>query len=135
MKAFIKNINWVDEGDVFCFSLIEEDKLEALKEFLEVANKLSDPPVFNLYWGTNESFEFDTEHLLHFINSAVDITSEEIAIFDKFEIYGFDLYAEIMDSIPDELCNIWLTKEDIESIREPFIKIYSKELWDALDLL
>lgn len=68
MKAYIGNIDWADEGDVFFFSVEEEGRLQALKELLKIVTKLKiTPPTVEMYWGTNEFFRFSTEKLLRFI--------------------------------------------------------------------
>lgn len=52
MKAYIGNIDWADEGDVFFFSVEEENRLQALKELLKIITKLKiAPPTVEMYWG------------------------------------------------------------------------------------
>lgn len=134
MKIFVDNIDWVDEGNVFCLSYIGEDELEALKSLVEVVDSLSDSMVLQLYWGTNENFEFDSEDILRMINSVKDITPEEEATLTKFGVYGYDILDAIIENLPDEITNMWLNDEDINKLKDPFIKMYSEEDWENLGL-
>lgn len=87
MKAYIGNIDWADEGDVFFFSVEEEDRLQALKKLLQTVIELEiAPSTVEMYWGTNEFFRFDSEKLLRFIEQAEDISEEELKVFDKFGV-------------------------------------------------
>ena len=43
-----------------------------------------------MYWGSNEYFNFEADDLLGFINEAEDISEEELAVFNKFKISGFE---------------------------------------------
>lgn len=103
MKAYIGNIDWADEGDVFFFSVEEEGRLQALKELLKIITKLKiAPPTVEMYWGTNEFFRFSTEKLLRFIEQAEDISEEELKVFDKFGVFGFDIYQNMISLIFEE---------------------------------
>lgn len=138
MKAYIGNIDWADEGDVFFFSVEEEDRLQALKEILKIITKLKiAPPTVEMYWGTNEFFSFSTEKLLRFIEQAEDISDEELKVFDKFGVFGFDIYQNMINLIFEEWLNprydtLELSKEDLDKIEPHYIILYGQGQWDEL---
>lgn len=84
--------------------------------------------------GTNEYFDFNTGDLLAFIDGAKDISEEELAIFDKFRVSGFDIYGGISNSIRDSIwdseCDI--TQEDLDRIKPLYIELYGQESWDSM---
>lgn len=138
MKAYIGNIDWADEGDVFFFSVEEENRLQALKELLKIITKLKiAPPTVEMYWGTNEFFRFSTEKLLRFIEQAEDISEEELKVFDKFGVFGFDIYQNMISLIFEEWLNPRydtpeLSKEDLDKIEPHYIILYGQAQWDEL---
>lgn len=138
MKAYIGNIDWADEGDVFFFSVEEEDKLQALKKLLQIVIELEiAPSTVEMYWGTNEFFRFDSEKLLRFIEQAEDISDEELKVFDKFGVFGFDIYQNILTLIFDEWLNPRydtpeLSQEDLDKIGPHYILLYGQGQWDEL---
>ena len=103
MKVYIGDVDWADEGDVFFFSVEYEENLKAMKSLIEIISELDLSLSADMYWGTNEYFNFNTEDLLAFIDGAKDISEEELAIFDKFGVSGFDIYGGISDSIRDSI--------------------------------
>lgn len=138
MKAYIGNIDWADEGDVFFFSVEEEDRLQALKKLLQIVIELEiAPSTVEMYWGTNEFFRFDSEKLLRFIEQAEDISDEELKVFDKFGVFGFDIYQNILTLIFDEWLNPRydtpeLSQEDLDKIEPHYILLYGQGQWDEL---
>lgn len=134
MKVFIDNINWADEGDIFCFSLIEEDKLKALKDLIEASGNTLDSIEITLYWGTNECLDFDCCDILNLIDQAKDISQEELAVFNKFKVEGLDVYNKIIDTIPEIISELLLDDKDINKLKKPFIKLYSEQDWKNLEL-
>lgn len=90
-----------------------------------------------MYWGTNEFFSFSTEKLLRFIEQAEDISDEELKVFDKFGVFGFDIYQNIISLIFEEWLNPRydtpeLSKEDLDKIEPHYIILYGQAQWDEL---
>lgn len=86
-----------------------------------------------IYWGTNESFDFTSEDLLDFIDSAKDISEEELAVFKKFKISGFDIYDRMLDIINDLIWDLEdVTQETLDRIKPFYIKLYSQDDWDDI---
>ena len=67
MKAYIGNVNWADEGNVFFFSVESEENLKAMKDLIDILVELDLFYSSEMYWGTNEFFDFDKNDLLRFI--------------------------------------------------------------------
>lgn len=143
MKAYINNVDWADEGDVFFFSVESEENLQLMKELIKVYEKFD---LFydeiEMYWGTNESFSFNSVDFLRFIEGAKDISKEELAVFEKFSVYGFDIYDRIFEELR-ELIYYWeypgryvvpdnLTQEGLDKIKPLYIKLYGQESWDKV---
>ncbi len=95
-----------------------------------------------MYWGTNEFFDFGAEDFLRFIEGAEDISKEELAVFEKFNVYGFDIYERILDELQG-LIYYWeypgryvvsdnLTQEGLDKIKPLYIKLYGQENWDKV---
>lgn len=135
MKAYIGNVDWADEGNIFFFSKASEETLQLTKELLEIFKEIDlIPEEFEMYWGTNEFFIFDIEDLIGFIDQAEDISDDELKVFEKFKVTGFDIYDRIMDSIYDCL-NPWndtveIEKDDVNRIEPLFIKLFGQKCWD-----
>ena len=131
MKAFINNLDWADEGDVFFFSVETEQNLLAMRKLLVV---LSGSVSFRtqMYWGTNQWFDLDTINFLNFIDDAVDISEEELAVFNKFRVSGFDIYGMMLDHIDDTLTesDIELTEEELNKIQFSYITLFGEKEWD-----
>lgn len=143
MKAYINDIDWADEGNIFFFSIESEENLQLMKELINVLKELD---LFyddiEMYWGTNEFFAFDAEDFLRFIEDAEDISEEELAVFNKFKVSGFDIYERILDGL-QELIYYWeypgryvvseyLTQEDLDKIQPLYIKLYGQESWNRV---
>ena len=103
MKAYISNLDWADEGDVFFCSIESEERLKKLRDLIDLYVELDLlPPSTEIYWGTNEFFDFTPEDLKQFIDDAKDISAEECAVLEKFNVSGFDIYGRIEDELSYE---------------------------------
>ena len=140
MKAYIGNMDWADEGDVFFCSIESEERLKKLRDLIDLYVELDLlPPSTEMYWGTNEFFEFTPEDFKQFIDDAKDISAEECAILEKFNVRGFDIY----DRIEDELSygclrsykgiNENMTEDKIKKIRNPYIELFSEKKWKDIE--
>lgn len=144
MKAYIANENWSDEGDIFFFSLESEENLKAMKELINIYSELNLlEGETEIYWGTNEYFDFTADDFLRFIDEAVDITEEELAVFKKFRVIGFDIYDSILYELKEALLNYnywdgryiipeYLTQKDLDRIKPAFVKLFEQESWDRV---
>lgn len=143
MKAYINNVDWANEGNVFFFSIESEENLQLMKELIKTLEKLDlfDDEI-EMYWGTNESFNFNSADFIRFIEGAEDISEEELAVFEKFSVYGFDIYERILDGL-QELIYYWeypgryvvpdnLTQEGLDKIKPLYIKLYGQKSWDKV---
>lgn len=140
MKAYIGNLDWADEGDVFFCSIESEERLKKLKDLLDLYVELDLlPPSTDMYWGTNEYFEFTPEDLKQFIDDAKDISAEEYAVLEKFDVSGFDIYDRIEDElsygclVSYEGINKNMTKDKMKKIRNPYIELFSEENWKDIE--
>ena len=140
MKAYIGNLDWADEGDVFFCSVESEERLKKLKDLLDLYVELDLlPPSTEMYWGTNECFEFTPEDLKQFIDDAKDISAEEYAVLEKFDVSGFDIYDRIEDElsygclVSYEGINKNMTKDKIKKIRNPYLELFSKKDWKDIE--
>lgn len=140
MKIFISNEDWADEGDVFFCSIESEERLKKLKDLIDLYVELDLlPSSIEMYWGTNEFFDFTPEELKQFIDNAKDISEEECAVLNKFNVRGFDIY----DRIEDELSygclisykgiNENMTEEGMIKIRNLYIELFSEENWKDVE--
>lgn len=140
MKIYIDNIDWADEGNVFFCSIESEERLKKLRDLIDLYVELDLlPPSIEMYWGTNEFFDFTPEELKQFIDNAKDISEEECAVLNKFNVRGFDIY----DRIEDELSygclisykgiNENMTEEDMIKIRNLYIELFSEENWKDVE--
>ena len=92
-----------------------------------------------MYWGTNECFEFTPEDLKQFIDDAKDISAEEYAVLEKFDVSGFDIYDRIEDKlsygclVSYEGINKNMTKDKMKKIRNPYIELFSEENWKDIE--
>lgn len=140
MKIFISNEDWADEGDVFFCSIESEERLKKLKDLIDLYVELDLlPSSIEMYWGTNEFFDFTPEELKQFIDNAKDISEEECAVLNKFNVRGFDIY----DRIEDELSygclisykgiNENMTEEGMIKIRNLYIELFSEKNWKDVE--
>ena len=149
MKAYINEVDWADEGDIFFFSLASEEKLQAMKELIDIYDEFELLDIEEMYWGTNEAFEFGGNDFIQFIDEAVDITDEELAVFNKFGVTGFDIYDRIEAALykwlfrreyqwktgPRNYIPEWITQEDLDRIKPVFLKIFEQKEWDRVQTL
>lgn len=140
MKIYIDNIDWADEGNVFFCSIESEERLKKLRDLIDLYVELDLlPPSIEIYWGTNEFFDFTPEELKQFIDNAKDISEEECAVLNKFNVRGFDIY----DRIEDELSygclisykgiNENMTEEGMIKIRNLYIELFSEKNWKDVE--
>lgn len=114
-----------------------------MKELIKTLEKLDlfDDEI-EMYWGTNESFNFNSADFIRFIEGAEDISEEELTVFEKFSVYGFDIYERILDGL-QELIYYWeypgryvvpdnLTQEGLDKIKPLYIKLYGQKSWDKV---
>lgn len=137
MKAYIGNVDWADEGNVFFFSIEDEERLQTMKELLKVLRDTDlIPQEVEMYWGTNEFFQFDTDDLIKFIDTAEDISEEELEVFNKFGVYGFDIYDRILTFIYEDSAPwgdiLEIGKEELSKIEPLFIKLFGQKSWDDI---
>lgn len=141
MKAYIGNVDWADEGDIFFFSVESEERLQAMRELIKIYIKLD---LFHekveMYWGTNESFYFGGEDLLEFIDEAEDVSDEELEVFYKFGVNGFDIYYRILYILKERAIPTWyyyahksdfpnIDKEEVSKIEPLFVKLFGQKAW------
>ena len=140
MKAYIGSLDWADEGDVFFCSIESGERLKKLRDLIDLYVELNLlPSSIEMYWGTNELFDFTPEDLKQFIDDAKDISAEECAVLEKFDVSGFDIY----DRIEDELSygcllsykgiNKNMTEDKIKKIRNPYLELFSKKDWKDIE--
>ena len=140
MKAYIGNLDWADEGDVFFCSVESNERLKKLRDLLDLYVELNLlPSRVEMYWGTNEFFDFTPEELKQFIDDAIDISEEELAVLNKFGIAGFDIYERIEDELSD-VClisykgiNKNMTEEGMIKIKNLYIELFSEEYWKDIE--
>ena len=141
MKAYIGNVDWADEGNVFFFSIESEENLKTMREFIETLVELDLVYSAEVYWGTNEYFIFNADKFLSFIDNAKDISEEELAVFNKFKVSGFDIYKVMLENLSGFIYQ-WdyigwdfpdnLNDEGLNKIKPFYIKLYGQEEWDKL---
>lgn len=140
MKIFISNEDWADEGDVFFCSIESEERLKKLRDLIDLYVELDlFPSSIEMYWGTNEFFDFTPEELKQFIDDAIDISEEELAVLNKFGIAGFDIYERIEDELSDGCLisykgiNENMTKDKMKKIKNLYIELFSEEYWKDIE--
>lgn len=140
MKAYIGNLDWADEGDVFFCSIESGERLKKLRDLIDLYVELDLlPPSTEMYWGTNEFFEFTPEDLKQFIDDAKDISAEEYAVLKKFNVSGFDIYGMIEDELSYECLvsyegiNENITEDNMKKIRNPYIELFSEKKWKDIE--
>lgn len=143
MKVYIGNVDWADEGDVFFYSVISEERFDLLYKLFNILLHLHLLPVTDeFYWRTNEFFEFGVNDIKEFFENAEDIGEYELEIFQKFGVDGYDIYDRIADYLYD-IIDVWdyetghtfnenLTEKDIEAIKPLFIGIFSEKEWNEI---
>ena len=139
MRAYIGNLDWADEGDIFFCSIESEERLKKLRDLIDLYVELNLlPSSIEMYWGTNEFFDFTPEDFKQFIDDAKDISAEECAVLEKFDVSGFDIYDRIEDElsyrclVSYEGINENMTKDKMKKIRNPYIELFSEENWEDI---
>lgn len=142
MKAYIGNVDWADEGDVFFFSTEDEERLKAMRELIGIYSELDLlPHRIEMYWGTNESFDFSAEDLNGFIDNAVEVSDEEIAVFNKFKVSGFDIFYRMSEVLQEAIVEwdytsekivpvVSLTPEELDRVKPAYVTAFGQEAWD-----
>lgn len=140
MKAYIGNLDWADEGDIFFCSIESEERLKKLRDLIDLYVELDLlPPSTEMYWGTNEFFEFTPEDLKQFIDDAEDISAEECAVLEKFDVSGFDIYERIEDELSYGCLlsykgiNKNMTEDKMKKIKNPYLELFSKKDWKDIE--
>lgn len=140
MKAYIGNLDWADEGDVFFCSVESEERLKKLRDLIDLYVELDLlPSPTAMYWGTNEFFEFTPEDLKQFIDDAEDISAEECAVLNKFHVKGFDIYGRIEDELSYRCLisfkgiNENMTEDKMKKIKNLYIELFSEEYWKDIE--
>lgn len=140
MKAYIGNLDWADEGNVFFCSIESEERLKKLKDLIDLYVELNLlPSSIEMYWGTNEFFDFTPEDLKQFIDDAIDISEEELAVLIKFDITGFDIYERIEEELSDGCLisykgiNENMTEEGMIKIKDLYLELFSEEDWKDIE--
>ena len=68
MKVYIGNVDWADEGDVFFYSVISDEKFNLLYKLFNILLDLRLLPITDdVYWGSNEFCEFGVNDIKKFI--------------------------------------------------------------------
>lgn len=133
MKAYINNIDWADEGDVFFYSIIKEQDLKDLRKLVELCQEFDLFPI-EMYWGSNEYLNFTKKDIFNFIDEAVDISKEELKIFRKFNVSGFDIYEKIANTIEclfyNDECDF--TEQELDTVKELYIKFFGLKNWEDM---
>lgn len=140
MKAYIASRDWSDEGDVFFFSVESEERLQAMKELINIYSELELISSQEMYWGTNEWFDFGPGDFIDFVDNAKDISEEELAVFKKFSVSGFNIYERILDILVSPFEWNWktrsyvipdyLTQEDLDRIKPAYLKLFDPRDWE-----
>lgn len=137
MKAYIGNLDWADEGDVFFCSIESEERLNKLRDLLNLYARLNLlPSSIDMYWGTNEFFDFTIEDLKQFIDDAIDISEEELAVLIKLNITGFDIFKNIewnLANLGPTGINEDITEDDIKKIKDLYLELFSEEDWKLVE--
>lgn len=133
MKAYINNIDWADEGDVFFYSIIKEQDLKDLRKLVELCKEFDLFPM-EMYWGSNEYLVFNKKDIFNFIDGAVDISKEELKTFRKFDVSGFDIYERIADKIEclfyDDECDF--TEQELDTVKDSYINFFGLKNWEEM---
>lgn len=140
MKAYISNLDWADEGDVFFCSIESEERLKKLRDLIDLYVELDlFPSSIEIYWGTNEFFDFTSEDFKNFIDDAEDISDEECAVLNKFNIRGFDIYERIEEELSQGCLTSYkginknMTEDKMKKIKNLYIELFSEEYWEDIE--
>lgn len=139
MKIYVENKNWADKGDVFIFSIITDEKLKKIREFLENCEKLGvvgPGEVMEVSWGSNEWFDLTPEDFHVFLDDAVDIPDEDVRVLEKWGIAGFDIYEGIISALIFAVRkwsgNKWEFPVNPKLIKPWIVELQGEEMWDYI---
>lgn len=140
MRAYIGNLDWADEGDVFFCSIESEERLKKFRDLIDLYVELDlFPSSIEMYWGTNEFFDFTPEDLKQFIDDAKDISAEECAVLKKFNVSGFDIYHRIESELLYRCLTSYkginenMTEDSMKKIKNPYIELFSERDWKDIE--
>lgn len=146
MKIFTKNIAIDDRlirSEVFFCSIISNEQYESLNKLLMILIQLDLFDGFTLFWGSNDSFNFNRKDILIFFNEIEIISDDEVEVLKKFNIRGCDIFELLKDYCKiiitqydfekdKDVLSEQLTKEDIEKIKPHYIKLFSEKAWNEI---
>ena len=145
MKAYIGMIDWADEGNVFCYSVYEEEAFDCMYKLFKVLVDLEAlPEIWEPYWGTNQSFYFDNYEIEELLNEYKYIDDTEFNVLEKLGVDGYDIYGMLSDHLMNAVSiydydthkyifNKELTKADLEIIKPLYIGLFSEEAWNSIE--
>lgn len=145
MKAYIGMIDWADEGNVFCYSVYEEEAFDCMYKLFKVLVDLEAlPEIWEPYWGTNENFCFSIDEIEEFFKDVKDISEDEFEVLENLGVDGYDIFGMLEDHLRDiispynyhihkSVFNKELTKADLEIIKPLYIGLLSEEAWNNIE--
>ena len=145
MKAYIGMIDWADEGNVFCYSVYEEEAFDCMYKLFKVLVDLEAlPKIWEPYWGTNENFCFSIDEIEEFFKDVKDISEDEFEVLENLGVDGYDIFGMLEDHLRDiispynyhihkSVFNKELTKADLEIIKPLYIDLFSEEAWNSIE--
>lgn len=145
MKVFCENIDWNNRGDVFLFSVIPDHELCDILELLFIYKEITPKDTKIVFYGT-EYFEFDIDDYIKFCERARDITFNEIDVFRKFNVTGFNIFEIIKTHLRDwiyrydaiyynKYISRYITQKDLDRIKLVYSRLFGKEQFDELQRL
>ena len=145
MKAYIGMIDWADEGNVFCYSVYEEEAFDCMYKLFKVLVDLEAlPEIWEPYWGTNENFCFSIDEIEEFFKDVKDISEDEFEVLENLGVDGYDIFGMLEDHLRDiispynyhihkSVFNKELTKADLEIIKPLYIGLFSEDAWNNIE--
>ena len=145
MKAYIGMEDWADEGNVFCYSVYEEEAFDCMYKLFKVLVDLEAlPEIWEPYWGTNENFCFSIDEIEEFFKDVKDISEDEFEVLENLGVDGYDIYGMLSEHLMDAVSiydydthkyifNKKLTKADLEIIKPLYIGLFSEEAWNSIE--
>ena len=145
MKAYIGMIDWADEGNVFCYSVYEEEAFDCMYKLFKVLVDLEAlPEIWEPYWGTNENFCFSIDEIEEVFKDVKDISEDEFEVLENLGVDGYDIFGMLGDHLRDiispynyhthkSVFNKELTKADLEIIKPLYIGLFSEDAWNSIE--
>ena len=145
MKAYIGMEDWADEGNVFCYSVYEEEAFDCMYKLFKVLVDLEAlPEIWEPYWGTNENFCFSIDEIEEFFKDVKDISEDEFEVLENLGVDGYDIFGMLGDHLRDiispynyhihkSVFNKELTKADLEIIKPLYIGLFSEDAWNNIE--